>query len=186
VTYEAQRAAVAARKARRRGELAADGKCHACLTAATGPRYSRLCDPCGAKQLARNAKYRTKTRRAAVQAGNCIACLSAKSEPGKIHCADCLVARTVRALKAKGCITTAAALKALPKRCEICNAEQSPRHDRRATSLVVDHDHDGHFVRGVLCDNCNRAVGLMGDDSERLIAAARYLDAKKFKAARAA
>jgi hypothetical protein len=31
----------------------------------------------------------------------------------------------------------------------------------------------------LLCDPCNRALGMFGDDPERLITAARYLQAHK-------
>ena len=40
---------------------------------------------------------------------------------------------------------------------------------------VVDHCHATGKVRGILCDTCNRAIGLLKDDPEVLIAAAGYL-----------
>lgn len=52
-------------------------------------------------------------------------------------------------------------------------------------SFHVDHDHSccpesgrscGNCIRGLLCNNCNTAVGLMRDDPARLRAAADYLD----------
>ena len=41
----------------------------------------------------------------------------------------------------------------------------------------VDHDHETGIVRGILCSECNSAIGLMKDDPQRLTAAAEYLDA---------
>lgn len=62
-------------------------------------------------------------------------------------------------------------------RCAICGVVQK---------LMVDHDHAccpgkescGRCVRGLICSNCNRALGLMADDPERLNSAAEYLRSK--------
>ncbi|MFG3276233.1 endonuclease domain-containing protein [Streptomyces luteogriseus] len=63
-------------------------------------------------------------------------------------------------------------------KCAICrDVNNSGRH------LYVDHDHGccpglkscGQCVRALLCDSCNRAIGLMRDDAERLEAAAAYV-----------
>lgn len=51
--------------------------------------------------------------------------------------------------------------------CASCSAD-----DR---ALVVDHRRSDGLVRGLLCNQCNTAIGLMSDEPERLIAAAAYL-----------
>lgn len=56
--------------------------------------------------------------------------------------------------------------------CAICGR---PETTRRLKRLSVDHDHDSGRVRGLLCNQCNTGIGLMGDDPDRLTAAAAYL-----------
>lgn len=51
--------------------------------------------------------------------------------------------------------------------CAVCG-EADPVH--------IDHDHDSKEVRGVLCFNCNRALGYFGDDLMTLYRAADYLE----------
>lgn len=40
----------------------------------------------------------------------------------------------------------------------------------------VDHDHESGLVRGILCFNCNRALGKLGDDVVLLTRAIEYLE----------
>lgn len=56
--------------------------------------------------------------------------------------------------------------------CGICGTGE-PRG--MGAVFHVDHDHDTGTIRGLLCSNCNSALGLLGDDPGRLEAAARYL-----------
>lgn len=52
--------------------------------------------------------------------------------------------------------------------CDIC--QRKPQR-----KLGIDHDHKTGIVRGLLCHNCNVALGLMRDDPGALLAAIRYL-----------
>lgn len=51
----------------------------------------------------------------------------------------------------------------------------------RRVPLHTDHDHKTKEFRGLVCGSCNRALGLMQDDPERLEAAARYLRRPRLK-----
>ena len=53
--------------------------------------------------------------------------------------------------------------------CAVCKLPS-----RRA--LCVDHCHATRQVRGLLCDKCNTALGLFGDDVRRMLAAVVYLN----------
>lgn len=56
-------------------------------------------------------------------------------------------------------------------RCAICKS--LPSINRR---LCVDHNHSNKKVRGLLCDRCNKALGLLHDDISSLKSAINYLE----------
>lgn len=62
--------------------------------------------------------------------------------------------------------------------CAICRATETRANWRsgEAAAFDVDHDHATGAVRGLLCSNCNRGIGLFGDDPDRLRAAIAYLE----------
>lgn len=47
--------------------------------------------------------------------------------------------------------------------------------DHRKKFFAVDHCHKTGKVRGLLCDNCNTGIGLLGDTIESLTEAVDYL-----------
>jgi Recombination endonuclease VII len=59
--------------------------------------------------------------------------------------------------------------------CAICGATD-PGSNRRY--LFVDHDHSTDLIRGLLCANCNLALGKFRDDPSLLRKAADYLDGR--------
>lgn len=68
--------------------------------------------------------------------------------------------------------------------CYICGKTQ----EESGKYLAVDHDHScckskgrscGKCVRGILCDTCNRAVGLLKDNPENAMAVAEYIKNNK-------
>lgn len=67
-------------------------------------------------------------------------------------------------------------LEARGRLCDICNKpERSKGNHGRVKNLSIDHDHTTGKVRGLLCNNCNRAIGLLGDSIDTLEAAIAYL-----------
>jgi hypothetical protein len=68
--------------------------------------------------------------------------------------------------------TYRAMLHAAGGQCQICGAN-SPGGGKR--NFCVDHCHRTGVVRGLLCNRCNRAVGLLKDDAQVLANAITYL-----------
>lgn len=54
--------------------------------------------------------------------------------------------------------------------CAICGAEESG-----GFGWATDHCHSTERLRGILCNRCNLAIGLMGDNPLVMLAAAAYL-----------
>jgi hypothetical protein len=62
--------------------------------------------------------------------------------------------------------------------CAIClNPNTNGR--KNSNNLYVDHDHNTGKVRGLLCSNCNRMLGLVGDNISTLFNAVSYLNKHK-------
>lgn len=56
--------------------------------------------------------------------------------------------------------------------CAVCRGTESG--DSRFGTFAVDHDHVTGEVRALLCSNCNRAFGLLGEDVDVIMALASY------------
>jgi len=63
------------------------------------------------------------------------------------------------------------------RRCAACGTDKS--FSRRTSTFPVDHDHETNEVRGILCMNCNRALGLLKDSIPVLEGMLAYL--KKYE-----
>jgi len=58
--------------------------------------------------------------------------------------------------------------------CAVC-ARALVRERRNIATVCIDHCHDSTAVRGLLCNNCNSAIGFFGEDPKVIEAALRYL-----------
>lgn len=63
--------------------------------------------------------------------------------------------------------------------CVICRTEGFVMDPKHTMKLVVDHCHATGVVRGLLCHNCNRALGLLHDDTTALQRAIDYLKVQR-------
>lgn len=58
--------------------------------------------------------------------------------------------------------------------CAICKLPVSK--DKKKKYLCVDHCHKTNVIRGLLCDSCNRGLGLLKDNKEILQNAIHYIN----------
>lgn len=67
-------------------------------------------------------------------------------------------------------------------KCAICKQpERRYGSHGKVKRLAVDHCHETGKVRGLLCADCNTAIGLLGDNPERVEAARAYLVGKSVR-----
>lgn len=59
-------------------------------------------------------------------------------------------------------------------KCAICEKELNKGRD-----INVDHCHNKNKIRGILCNNCNRGIGLFKDNPEIIRAAINYIEKHK-------
>jgi hypothetical protein len=59
--------------------------------------------------------------------------------------------------------------------CAICFGTFSGTNQHGAKKLAVDHCHDTGIVRGLLCENCNRGIGMFKHKQNLLESALKYI-----------
>ena len=62
--------------------------------------------------------------------------------------------------------------------CKICLKPETAKAKDKVKRLSVDHCHTTGKVRGLLCDNCNKALGCFKDSISNLENAIKYLKEK--------
>lgn len=62
-------------------------------------------------------------------------------------------------------------------RCAICGKEETVLGSTgKVKSLAIDHCHATGRIRGLLCNNCNRGIGLLGKEPGLLRRALEYME----------
>ncbi len=59
--------------------------------------------------------------------------------------------------------------------CAICGQHETRKIKGKLISLAVDHDHETGKIRGLLCAECNMAIGLLHESITALKTAINYL-----------
>ncbi len=129
------------------------------------PRGARLCLSCA------SVCYVCKVNERAKQHRMCKQCM-AKWEKSRRSTADDKHKERVARIASKYRVKKSfAATLAVLKHCDACGKECT-----RVGELHVDHCHETESVRGVLCFNCNAALGHLGDSVDRLQMLIRYME----------
>ena len=63
-------------------------------------------------------------------------------------------------------------LKKQKGKCAICKIDKDPI----GRKFAVDHQHKSGKIRGLLCGNCNRGIGLLQDDPKIILQAFKYVE----------
>ena len=58
-------------------------------------------------------------------------------------------------------------------KCAICGTDQPGSKGR----FSIDHDHTTKAIRSLLCESCNKGLGMFRDNPQLLVTAAKYLRA---------
>lgn len=101
--------------------------------------------------------------------------------PSHLHCSPCCSSSSVatRYLMRNYGITIDdyySMLKEQNALCAICGQEGFVMKKEHKLKLVVDHCHTTGKVRGLLCHNCNRGLGLFQDNTGYMLNAVKYLE----------
>jgi hypothetical protein len=92
-------------------------------------------------------------------------------------CRVCIAAESRNRLYGVDPATFAAMSETQGHVCAICGQPEKTmaNNGERVKDLAVDHDHRTGKVRGLLCANCNKGLGNLGDNPDTLMAAVAYL-----------
>ncbi|MGY1812429.1 endonuclease domain-containing protein [Blastococcus sp. SYSU D00820] len=127
------------------------------------PEGFRWCPSC--EQAVAHEDYARSTSTASGFGSNCKSCKRTADRHGYFYRRYGLTPEGIADLRARQ-----------GNRCAIC-ADSDPGH--------IDHDHVGGRVRGLLCERCNLALGLLRDDPQLMRSAAAYVEIHRVRHPRA-
>lgn len=84
----------------------------------------------------------------------------------KNRCITCIKSKTTQKKYKISRIVYDAMVKGQEYKCAICKQE---------SELVIDHCHKDEYIRGLICSNCNKGLGMFKDNVEYLESAIFYL-----------
>lgn len=158
------------------------GRCYWCTRECQAKRSGQVFTARTSKRLARAARDAAAEHSDAVfvptkpckhghslrftSSGNCVECFKASRERRRIK------AKIVRIKSEYGLSETEhmQLFEGQQQSCAICLTEFSDRF-----SMHIDHCHRSGKVRGLLCQKCNQAIGLLRDDPAIIAAALEYV-----------
>ena len=115
------------------------------------------------------------SRRRAQERGCCPVHTTIPVAPGRMQCQECLDWHSTHNFVKKYGITEEIYQQMFARqngRCAICNGTDP---GQGKTRLSIDHCHKTGIVRGLLCSNCNTAIGQFNENRATLVAAIGYL-----------
>lgn len=132
-------------------------------------------NPSSEKRKAMYRKGNARRYQARIESGVCVRCGLRQMRQDRRTCGQCYGAHDRASYFRRNYGITLQAYNELVLsqggRCKIC--ANYPMGKKR---LSVDHDHKTGRVRGLLCDKCNMAIGLVDECPERLRGLIRYLE----------
>ena len=139
------------------------------------PAHNRIIDENGNRTCSKCGETKPltdfyKTGKGERRHGSCKTCFKAKVAADK----DPVRLRDLSLQRLYG-ITSEDYDEILESQGRVCGKCKRSPPDHRKKFLAVDHCHKTGKVRGLLCDNCNRGIGLLGDTVESLTEAVEYL-----------
>jgi hypothetical protein len=131
----------------------------------------RICKICGVNKPLTEYKRVGPNR---VHMWNCLSCYTDNRRNNKRN----MLSKMDADLRRRYNITEANYYEMLEKqdyKCATCKSSD-PIGYRGSDKFCVDHDHSTGEVRGLLCNHCNRALGLVRDNRQTLQNMLQYLD----------